>query len=204
MARADNLHSQIVAGMKILLPLAALGLLSTLFLISRTVDPSKSALVAEMDLNQKAQDLGATNPRFAGVTEHGDEILFAAAAALPDRDSPEHLTARDVTAQVRLSAGTVIDIRSRVADMHQKDMTAVLTGQVQITSSTGYVMETERLDTRLDVVFAEAPGQVTASGPLGNLTAGRMLLHDKTATNTPELLFSGGVKLIHTPNITKE
>lgn len=204
MARADNLHSRIVAGMKILLPLAALGLLSTLFLISRTVDPSKSALVTELDLNRKAQDLGATNPRFAGVTEHGDEILFAAATALPDRDQPEHLTAREVTAQVRLAAGTVIDIRSATADMNRQDMTAVLRGQVHITASTGYVIETERLDTRLDAVFAEAPGEITATGPLGDLSAGRMLLHDKSVTNTPELLFSGGVKLIHRPRVTKE
>ena len=34
-ARADNRYSRIVAALKILLPLAALGLLSTLFLLDR-------------------------------------------------------------------------------------------------------------------------------------------------------------------------
>ncbi|NCQ23442.1 MAG: hypothetical protein COW54_09700 [Rhodobacteraceae bacterium CG17_big_fil_post_rev_8_21_14_2_50_63_15] len=204
MARSDNLHSQIVAGMKILLPLAALGLLSTLFLISRSIDPSKSALVAEIDLSQKAKDLGATNPRFSGVTEHGDAILFTATRALPDRDTPERLAAENFTAQFRLAAGTVIDITALAAHIHRQDMTAILQEQVHVLTSTGYVLDTERLETRLDEVFAKSPGPVTATGPLGHLIAGQMLLHDKTATNTPELLFSGGVRLIYIPKVTRK
>ncbi len=204
MARADNLYSQIVAGMKILLPLAALGLLSTLFLISRTVDPSKSAMVADIDLEQRAQDLGVTNPRFTGVTSQGDEILFAAARALPDRASSERLIATNVTAQMRLAAGTVIDITSARADMQQQDMTVILQGRVHITTSTGYVIDTEQLDARLDEIYAQTPGKVTATGPLGDLTAGWMLLHNNSATGTPELLFTGGVKLIYRPGETGE
>ena len=204
MARADNHYSQIVAGMKIILPLAALALLSTLFLLSRTVDPSKSAMVTDIDLGQRAQDLGATKPRFAGVTGQGDEILFAAANALPDRMSPERLTATDVKAQLRLSAGTVIDITSDHADMQQRDMTAILQGRVHVTTSTGYVIDTEQLDARLDELYARTPGQITATSPLGDLTAGQMLLHNDTGTDTPELLFTGGVKLIYRPGETGE
>ncbi|SEK81963.1 lipopolysaccharide export system protein LptC [Roseovarius azorensis] len=204
MARADNLYSQIVTGMKIILPLAALGLLSTLFLISRTVDPSRSAMVTDIDLGQRAQDLGATNPRFAGVTGQGDEILFAAANALPDRTSPEHLSATDIKAQLRLSAGTVIDITSDHADMQQRKMTALLQGHVHITTSTGYVIDTQQLHARLDEVYAKAPGQVIATGPLGDLTAGQMLLHNDAGAGTPELLFTGGVKLIYRPGETGE
>jgi lipopolysaccharide export system protein LptC len=199
MARAQNTYSRIVAWIKIILPLSALGLLSTLFLFSRTVDPTLSVPSSQIDLEQRAQDLGATNPRFAGVTREGDEIRFAAEFARPDRTTPEHLIADGVTAQIRLSAGTVIDITSGQAQMQQGQMTASLMGEVQITTSTGYVIDTERLNSRLDEVYAETPGQVTATGPVGALTAGRMLLHNNAESGAPELLFTEGVKLIYQP-----
>ena len=50
----DNLHSRVVAWMKIILPRAALGLLSTLFLISRTVDPTQQPPISQIDLEQRA------------------------------------------------------------------------------------------------------------------------------------------------------
>ena len=204
MARPQNTYSRIVAWIKIILPLSALGLLSTLFLFSRTVDPTLSVPSSQIDLEQRAQDLGATNPRFAGVTQDGDEIHFAAEFARPDRDTPEHLIADGVTAQLRLSAGTVIDITSGQAQMQQGQMTASLMGKVHITTSTGYVITTEQLNSRLDEVYAETPGEVAASGPIGTLTAGRMLLHNNAESEQPELLFTEGVKLIYQPGETGE
>ncbi|EAQ24620.1 MULTISPECIES: LPS export ABC transporter periplasmic protein LptC [unclassified Roseovarius] len=199
MARAQNTYSRIVAWMKIILPLTALGLLSTLFLFSRTVDPTQTVPIDQLDLEQRAQDLGATKPRFAGVTADGDEITFAAEIARPDRKTPDQLIAEDITAQLRLSAGTVIDITSANAEMQQGDMTASLTGRVHITTSTGYEIDTERLNAKLDEVYAETPGRVEATGPLGEVTAGRMLLHNNSESATPELLFTEGVKLIYRP-----
>ncbi|MFU8776422.1 MAG: LPS export ABC transporter periplasmic protein LptC [Roseovarius sp.] len=188
-----------MAWIKIILPLTALGLLSTLFLVSRKIDPTQVVSTSKIDIEQRAQDLGATNPRFAGVTKDGDEIRFLAEFARPDRDAPEHLIADGVTAQLRLSAGTVIDITSVHAEMQQGKMTASLTGQVHITTSTGYDITTERLNTRLDELHAETPGQVAATGPLGTVTAGRMLLRNNTESAEPELLFMQGVKLIYQP-----
>lgn len=204
MARADNTYSRVVAGMKILLPLAALGLMSTLFLISRTVDPSKSVPVANIDLEQRAQDLGVTNPSFAGVTESGDEIAFSARQARPEPDMPRRLVAEQVAAEMRLAGGTVITLHARQGRLDQEAMAAALLGAVRITTSTGYAMETERLDARLDVLFAESAGPVRATGPIGALEAGRMILRHNAETDTAEVLFTGGVKLIYRPLTTGE
>src|SRR6056297_3765960 len=105
MGGADNFHSRLVAWMKIILPLLALGLLSTLFLISRNVDPTKSVPVTNIDLEQRADDLGATNPSFAGVTNRGDQVSVRAKQAKPDARDPEHLLAETVVAQMRLISG---------------------------------------------------------------------------------------------------
>ncbi len=199
MARADNTYSRVVAGMKVLLPLLALGLLSTLFLISRTVDPSKSVPVAQVDVEKRAQDMGASNPSFAGVTDTGDEIRFNADIARPGRDVDGPITADVVTAQIRLAADTIVDITARTAEFNHRAMQAQLRGNVRIKTSTGYVIDTQRLDTDLDALNATAPGGVTATGPLGDLRAGQMVLRNANGNGAAELLFTEGVKLIYQP-----
>lgn len=204
MARTDNTHSRVVAGMKVLLPLVALGLLSTVFLISNTVDPSQSVPTAEIDLERRARELGATDPSFAGVTRQGDEIRFEADIVRPDPASPERLIADRITAQFRLDAGTQVDVTARAAEVDQRALTAELQGDVQMTTSTGYVIDTARLISRLDALHVLSPGTVTATGPLGDLTAGRMLLQNAGESEAAELLFSGGVKLIYLPGKVEE
>ncbi|MDD9725339.1 LPS export ABC transporter periplasmic protein LptC [Roseovarius sp. SK2] len=199
MAATDNFYSRLVAWMKIILPLTALGILSTLFLISRHIDPTKSIPIAEIDLEQRAQEQGATNAAFAGVTRGGDEVKIAADTARPAPDDPRLINAEDVTAEMHLVSGSVVTVTSDRGDVHQSDLNASLIGNVNVDTSTGYKMTTERLDARLDVLYAETPGQVSGKGPPGDLTAGRMVLTGDEETGEAHLVFTDGVKLIYTP-----
>jgi len=199
-----DLYSRLVAWMKIILPLAALALLSTLFLISRTVDPTQKPPVAQVDLEQRAHDQGVTNPSFAGITSGGDEVAFKAARARPDLDDPNRLIADEVVAEIRLHTGTVIDISADHADMHQGNSTASMDGNVTIQTTTGYLIHTDAVDTRYDRLYAETPGSVTGSGPIGDIAAGKMRLTFDEASQDAELLFTDGVKLIYKPNKPKE
>ena len=204
MLGADNFHSRLVAWMKIILPLLALGLLSTLFLISRSVDPTKNIPISSIDLEQRADDLGATNPSFAGVTNRGDQVSVRADQAKPDANDPEHLIARQVAAQLRLNSGTVIDITSDLAEMNQGGLTANFEGAVHVITTNGYDLTTERLNTRLDRLFAETPGPVQGSAPVGTIEAGRMLLQTDEESGAAHLLFTDGVKLLYKPQNAEE
>lgn len=204
MAWPDNPYSRLVAWMKILLPMAALILLSTLFLISNTVDPSKSIPVAQIDLEKRAHEQGATNPTFTGVTNDGDEVSFRAVHARQDTDDPDHLMARSVEARFHLSSGTIIDISAETADMHQTRFTARLDGNVNVTTTTGYHMTTETLNARIDRLEAETAGHVSGTAPAGQLEAGRMILKSGEESGTAQLIFTDGVKLLYTPGKTKE
>jgi len=204
MARADNTYSRVVAGAKTLLPLAALGLLSTLFLISNTVDPTAPVPTAPANLAERARDLGATAPSFAGVTETGDEIVFRAATARPLSQGSERLTADRVSAGIRLAGGAGISIGADAADFDPGAQAAGLRGAVLILTTTGYRIETERLETRLDRLQATTPGPVTATGPLGDITAGRMRLHEAAQGHGAELLFSAGVTLVYRPGTAED
>lgn len=203
MARGDNFYSGLVAWMKIILPLVALGLLSILFLISRKVDPTRQPIV-EINLEQRAREQGATRPSFAGVTQGGDEVTILAARARPDLEDPRHIFAEDISAELRLSRGTMIEITAQNAEMNQGDLTASLDGDVIFRADNGYEVRTERLNTRLDVLYADTPGPVQGFGPPGEITAGRMLLTSDKESGEAEILFTAGVKLIYTPGNTKE
>jgi len=204
MRGADNFHSHMVAWMKIILPLLALGLLSTLFLISRNVDPTKNIPITDIDLEQRADYLGATNPSFAGMTNRGDRVSVRAEQAKPGARDPEHLLAEGVVAKLNLISGTVIDITSDHAEMNQSKFTANLQGDVNVVTTNGYDLKTERLNARLDTLYAETPGPVEGSAPVGTLSAGRMVLDTDQETGAAHLLFTDGVKLLYTPQIPEE
>ncbi|MCZ0811349.1 MAG: LPS export ABC transporter periplasmic protein LptC [Pseudomonadota bacterium] len=183
--------------MKILLPLAALGLLSTLFLLSRTVDPNQPIPVAEVGLEQRAQEQGASNATFTGVTDEGDLITLNAEVARPDPRDPRKILADVVDSRLTLTSGSLIDIVSDEAEVHQDEFTVKLIGDVQITTSTGYRMNTEILNSRFDMLYAQTPGPVTGNGPPGDIDAGRMLLAPNEETGDTHLFFTDGVKVIY-------
>lgn len=200
MARTDNFHSRLVAWMKILLPLAALSLLSTLFLISETVDPAKGLPATTIDLASRAESQGATNATFAGLTRRGDEVRVTAASAHPTPGNPRLIHAVDVVAEFQLISGAVLDVFSDSGDVHQSDLTATLEGNVTMISTLGYELETSRLDAKLDELYAESPGTVVGNGPPGDLVAGRMILKQNPETGAAHLRFTDGVKLIYLPS----
>ena len=55
----DNLHSRLVAILKVALPLIALALLSTLFLFSRKIDPEDAIPYATVDVEDRLRDATA-------------------------------------------------------------------------------------------------------------------------------------------------
>lgn len=204
MAWETDLYSRMVTWAKIILPLVALALLSTLFLISRNIDPTQQVPITKVDLEQRARDQGVTNPSFAGTTSNGDEVMIRARMARPDLQDPDRLSADDVVAEIRLSNGAIVDIIADHADMRQDEYTASMDGNVTIETTTGYVIRTEVLNTRYDRLFAQTPGTVTASGPPGDLTAGRMRLTSNEDSQNAEILFTDGVKLVYTPHTSEE
>lgn len=204
MAARDNFHSRLVAFMKIALPLTALGMLSTLFLLSDRFDPEENLPLTSIDLQQRAEDQGATNATFAGVTRTGDEVMVLTKHAKPSLEDPRVFLADAVMAEYRLPSGAEIDITSNHAKMNQKQNTAALSGDVLMTTSLGYTITTDLINTRFDDLYAESPGPVEGTAPAGELSAGRMILKHNNETGTSQILFTGGVKLLYEPELHED
>lgn len=196
----DNLHSTLVAWLKVILPLAALAILSTLFLVSRTIDPSDAIPFAEVDVQDYAREPRLTAPTWAGVTEDGAALTISAAEARPGPAEAPAPTATALRAVLDTPDGGKAEL---VADAGRLDQAAgqmVVTGGVVVTTSTGWRVETDEMIARLDRTGLSSPGPVTARGPAGDLQAARMeITSDPGRPGAYLMVFNGGVRLLYQP-----
>lgn len=196
----DNNYSRFVAWTKVILPVVALGVLSTLFLFSRNIDPSQSIPYTEVDVEGLADKQRIGAPNYAGVTEDGSAISVTAKSARPDPDNPQRIHATDLTTVIEDAKGGRIDISSGAGEINSKQNIVILRGGVEIITSTGFTIETSGLTASLDETSVISDGEISAMGPLGVINAGKLVLQPKNGPNAPHLLvFKGGVKVVYDP-----
>ncbi|MDO9527303.1 MAG: hypothetical protein Q7J57_17480, partial [Gemmobacter sp.] len=68
MSRADNTYSRVVGALKVVLPLAALVLLSVLFLLARGREDGSELRYSDVDLEALLKEPRMTAPTYTGVT----------------------------------------------------------------------------------------------------------------------------------------
>lgn len=200
MAAYDNTYSRLVAWLKVLLPVAALVLLSTMFLISRGIDPTLALTRAGVDVEGLATTQGITGPQFSGVTSDGAALSFSAESAQPDLRRPGVFSAIRLQAQIETPDGGVVDIRAEKAVVDNEENRLDLLGGVVINTSTNYVIKGEGLQVALDVTWAQSTGPVSATGPLGQINAGLVRLNRQDGPGSTYLLvFNEGVTMVYNP-----
>ena len=200
----ESVHSRIVAGLKVLLPLAALTLLSTVFLLSRSAneDPDLTFLG---DASEIPESDSVTAPYYTGSTPEGHAVLVTADRARPMDDDPAGVMADRLDAAFHLTDGSRIHIIAETAAVNEPADRLNLTGDVVIDSSSGYVVRTDALQSALRSVTADAPGGVTATGPIGDLSAGAFRIREAGTEGDVQLFFTKGVKLVYHPaNATRD
>lgn len=200
MASYDNAYSRFIALAKIVLPLAALGILSTIFLFSRGPGSGERLPYGKADVDELVREQRIGAPTYAGVTRDGTAIDVNAQVARAAPDATGGASAETVRARLDMPDGSHADIVAARAVLDAGAGHAVLEGRVEITTSTGYTVETERLTSNLNATDVISDGPVEADGPPGRIEAGSMRL---THENGPEaryvLVFKGGVKLVYDP-----
>jgi len=195
---ADNLHSKVVGLLKVLLPLAALVILSTLFLVSQGVDPQDAIPYAEVDVADRLREPRVTDAAYSGMTADGAALTVQAADARPGvAGTPDGGRATEVTGRLETPDGAVTDLVAGAGRIDRAAGQVVLSDGVVLTSSTGYVMEMAGVSVATDRTALKSDGAVAATGPLGTLAAGAMEI-GKSETGYV-LVFKDGVKLIYLP-----
>lgn len=198
MVTTDNTYSRFVNLAKIVLPLAAIALLSTLFLFSKRIDPEASLPYSQVEIEQLAEDQRVTAPAFAGVTQDGMQIRVSAETARPSANTPGRAEASKIEAELQFSDGTQATIRSDTGVVDTTEWFTRLTGGVAMTTSDGFRISTNEIITALDRTDIKASGAVQVESPLGELSAGQMQITGD-AEKGHVLVFNQGVKLIYRP-----
>lgn len=201
MTEHDNFHSTAVAWLKVALPLLALAILSTLFLVGRTVDPSDAIPFAEVDIQDRVREPRLTNPTWAGVTDDGAALTIAASEARPEQANGAAASAAALVADLQTpdGASTQLTAANGVFDTANKSLE--ISGGVTITTSTGYALQTEAMTAALDRTSLVSDTALTGRGPVGTLSAGAMeLVQDGDGTGRYVLVLKNGVKLIYQPS----
>ena len=192
-------YSRMVALLKVTLPLLALGILSTLFLISRSFDPTGSIPFADTEVQERLSNQQVTGPYFSGTTAEGDQIAFVAEKLTTTDGRTGTNYASDVDVQLDFAGGGRAMVTARDAEVNIAADRAELTGDVVVVTSNGYTLESDLLKLRLSQIEVISPDAVFGTTPFGTIEAGSMHLLTPDGQTGSQLLFTGGVKLLYQP-----
>ena len=192
-----NTYSTIVAWLKVALPLAALALLSTLFLLSRTPDPDAALPYTDLDVEQLLREQRLSRPRFAGTLDDGREVTLVGDTAASAVDDPNTIAMTAVESRVILSEESELLLTADQGDFFMGQQLIVLEGSVHALTTQGYQMDTGQATFAMDTLHLVAPGAVvlTAPGLLIEACAMEMIGPEGAVF----LSFTGGVRLLYEP-----
>lgn len=193
-----GLYSRFVAIAGIVLPLAALAILATLFLLAREPGKGGPPPQTPADFEDIASGPRIGGAEYAGLTSDGTEIRLRAEVARPALDGPA--AAERMQAYLAFARGESVTVTADGGTLDLGDGIAALDGNVVIIASSGVRVDTETLTAWLDDTRAESAGPISATGPMGQLDAGQMVLEaDPAAPGSYLLVFKNGVKLVYEP-----
>lgn len=197
MARDQNFYSQLVGGLKIILPLSALALLSTIFLVARGSNSGEAIPYAE--LAEMARDQGMSNPNLAGVTNDGSAVTITAAELRPEPGRDDFFTILAPRLIIDATDGSRIEVSAGQGEIDTGAKRLSMTDLVRLSTSSGYAMET------VGITADVATGQIASLGPLevlapfGTLTAAQFTAAASEDGTGQQMVFNGGVHLLYQP-----
>ena len=202
MARTDDTYTRLVKTLRLALPLGALVILSTVFLVSKRVSLDQPPPFDELRLDQLLSDEHITGPSFATMTEDGSSVRFAADRAQPRGGTEGQYLAEAVRADIETSDGGAMHFEAPIAELDQEAKQLVMGDGVTILTSTGYRIEAETFTSTLDQTSVASAGEVRATGPIGNWTAGQMELLEQDDGYV--VVFKDRINLIYDPTAEKD
>jgi lipopolysaccharide export system protein LptC len=199
-ARFDRRHSRLVWVAKVALPLTALALLSMVFLLAETVDPTRAIPHAEIDVEERARDPRVSGASFAGVTDGGAALRITAETARTDPGAVLRLEASDLTLELQGPAGGLVTARADDGAIDRGDGYFEMSGAIVLTATPGYRLESERITGALDRTWLLSPGPIAGAAPAGELQAGALrVAQNPREPHSQHLVFTGGVRLLYHP-----
>jgi len=203
MASDAGLHSRIVGVLKVGLPLVALGMLASIFLV-QTDRFGGDLSFSRGDIDALGKGLRITNPTFTGTTQGQDRFRFTAALVEPDAAPPERAKITTLAGEVALNNGPVVELEADSGDLHIPTERLDVAGNVRIRTSEGYRMAAEQATLDLRAGSLIAGNAVETTGPLGRIDSGSLTIQPAAASGEARRFsFGNGVRLVYDPPDTR-
>ncbi|MEM8631178.1 MAG: LPS export ABC transporter periplasmic protein LptC [Pseudomonadota bacterium] len=200
MARTRDGYSRLVLMLKLVLPLAGLAILSTLFLLARSFEAESSIPYAKVDVEEVARQQLLSSAQFSAVTASNAALLIEAERARPDPEMAGLFFAEVVDSVITLEDGQVMTVRSDAARIDTDKNIANLSGDVKVLRDDGLSLVSEEIDTNLDKSTMTSDVPVEIMGDFGLLTADTMRVKQRAGPGGRLIAnFVGNVKLLYEP-----
>jgi lipopolysaccharide export system protein LptC len=200
MPSGPGLYSRIVAILKVGLPLVALGMLASLFLVQTDDRVGGDLVFSPGDLAALGEGLRISNPVFTGTTRSQDSFRFTATLVVPDAAPPTRAQITALAGEIDLSDGPEIALASDTGDLDIPTQRLDMIGDVRIDTSDGYSIRSERatLDLRAGSIIASQA--VESTGPLGRIDSGSLRVAPAAENGEARhFSFGDGVRLLYQP-----
>lgn len=190
--------------MRLVLPLGALVLLSTIFLFSRSIDPDLAVQQADLDIAELTREPRIGTARIAGVTSEDtaltiDAVSIRASSDLQARE-PLRLVLDQPHGTLAFTSGRDARFRAETGRLDQEMNQLVMRGDVRLETSDGYDARMQELTTALDRTDVQGHGGVSGTGPPGDISAETVTLTPAPGDASGYLLaFRGNVRLLYQP-----
>ncbi len=195
----DNRHSMLVTWAKTLLPLAALVLLSLVFLVGHRVEPGTVIPYSDVDIEELAREPQVVAPEYSGVTKEGAALSVRGSRAILQPSDGAGSSVEQLVAKLQARSGLVVDLNAAAGQIRPDANLIELRDGVAIQTSTNYRMQSDLIEMRTDRTKIVSPGAVHGEAPMGVLDAGAMELSQPEPGGPNNLLFTKGVKLVYQP-----
>lgn len=199
MALSQNLHIQLMTGLKYLLPMIALGLLSVMFYMSQSVPQESIIPDSERQLYDRVNGPQVNAPYFTGVTGAGDRLSMSAMSVKPDQSVEEDLEIDQVVLRIKTGPNQDILASSDSGLIRNEQGLLVMEGSVQVVTNDGYQLSASRITSKMDALWLYAEGPVKGTGAAGFLEASSMEIFRNAETGSLQFIFQDGIKLIYDP-----
>jgi len=190
-------YSRLVLILRVLLPLVALGILSTLFLFSSRIEPGGTIPFADADVAERIRNQRLTEPLYFSVTDDGDNLEFTADHMVTGETGVSEGT--NVAAQLDFATGGSMNVVAQTGRLDLDGDLLTLEGEIEMESTGGYDLFSDFMTSRVSQLEVISPGEVRGFGPGGTLVAQRMEIRATPDGQNTLALFTGGVKLVYEP-----
>ena len=186
---------------KIILPLCAIGLLSTLFLFARGTGTPDPISLAQIEAIAREQRLSA--PEFSGLTDDGATIVISAKSAQPDASLPDTVSIDEIGMRMDTPEGVQINVSAVRGEVDGRAQVARFLGLARVDTSNGYEMETNGLIADLKSGIVTSDGLLEVRAPFGEISAGNVRFVVTSDAEGQQMLFTNGVRLLYKPQPTE-